>query len=263
MLDAIQAKLAFICDMDGVIYHGNRLLPGAKEFVDWLAEAGKRYLFLTNSSQRAPLELSQKLGRLGIQVSEDHFYTSALATASFLASQTPGGRCFAIGDTGLTKALYDAGLSMDEVDPDYVVVGETSAYSYEKIERAVRLVRRGARLVGTNPDVTGPGERGIVPACGALVAPIELATGKKAYYIGKPNPLMMRHALRKLGCTREETVIIGDRMDTDIVAGIESGIETVLVLTGVTSADEVRDFAYQPHHVLPSIGAIVGHDSPE
>lgn len=253
----IQDRQAFICDMDGVIYHGDRLLPGAGEFVDWLRETNRPFLFLTNSSQRVPRELSQKLARLGIEVDEDRFYTSALATASFLAGQRPGGSCFVIGDAGLTNALYEAGMTMNEVNPDYVVVGETHAYSYQRIEKAVQLVLAGAKLIGANPDVTGPVESGIVPATGALVAPIELATGRKAYFVGKPNPLMMRHALKRLGVTPEETAIIGDRMDTDIIAGIEAGIETILVLSGVTSREQLALYAYQPDHVLEDVGDLV------
>ncbi len=249
---------AFIIDMDGVIYHGNRLLRGAAELVDWLRGSGKRFLFLTNSSERSPAELSQKLSRLGIEVLPEHFYTSALATASFLATQKPGGSAYVIGEPGLTNAMYDAGYSMNNVNPDYVVIGESRGYGLESIERAVRLVLGGARLVATNPDLSGPSETGLVPACGALVAPIELTTGKKAYFIGKPNPLIMRHALRRLGATREETAIIGDRMDTDIIAGIEAEIETILVLSGVTSREEVGRFSYAPRHVLEGVFEIPG-----
>ncbi len=259
MLDAsaIRRKIGFIIDMDGVVYHGNRLLPGAMEFVAWLHAEQKKFLFLTNSSERTPRELRQKLARLGIKVEEEHFYTSALATAAFLASQKPGGSAFVIGETGLTNALYDAGLSMNDVSPDYVVVGETHSYNYERITKAVTLVLKGARLIGTNPDVTGPVEGGLVPATKALVAPIELATGVSAYYVGKPNPLMMRHGLHRLGCRREETAIIGDRMDTDIIAGVESGIETVLMLTGVTAEADLRRFAYRPHHICPDLKALL------
>jgi len=252
-LARIRSRSAFIVDMDGVIYHGNRLLRGASEFVAWLRKEGKRYLFLTNSSERSPLELAQKLGRLGIDAESEHFYTSALATASFLAAQRPGGSAYVIGEPGLINALYGAGYTMNNVNPDYVVVGEGRGYSLEAIEKAVRLVGQGAKLIGTNPDLNGPVESGIVPACGALVAPIELATGRKAYFVGKPNPLMMRHALRRLGATREETAIVGDRMDTDIVAGIEADIETVLVLSGVTRQDELGNFAYAPRHVLEGV----------
>lgn len=253
-MNPLQAKKAFICDMDGVLYHGNRLLPGAVEFVDWLHREGKSYLFLTNSSERTPRELREKLKRMGIDIPEEHFYTSALATAQFLASQKPGGSAFVIGQAGIISALYDAGYSMNDVDPDYVVVGETAEYNYPKIVRAVRHVQNGAKLIGTNPDVTGPVEGGLVPATGALMAPIELTTGAKAYFVGKPNPLMMRQALKQLGCRREETAIVGDRMDTDIIAGIESEIATILVLSGVTSEADIRRFAYRPDWILPGIG---------
>jgi NagD protein len=257
MSHAVRAKRGFIIDMDGVIYHGNRLLPGVPEVLKWLAAEGKQFLFLTNSSERSPRELQQKLARLGLTVGEEHFYTSALATAAFLSSQKPNGSAFVIGEAALLNALYDAGFTMNEINPDYVVVGESNNYTYDRITRAVRLVLGGAKLIGTNPDVTGPTEAGLIPATGALMAPIELATGSKAYYVGKPNPLIMRHALKKLGCKREETVIIGDRMDTDIIAGIESEIETVLVLTGVTAETDLKRFAYQPDHVLPNIGALL------
>lgn len=256
-LTQLRAKRGFICDMDGVIYHGNRLLPGAKEFVAWLMENEKKFLFLTNSSERSPRELQQKLARMEINVPIEIFYTSALATASFLASQHPGGSAYVIGEAGLTNALYEAGFSMNDVNPDYVVVGDTRTYSYERIERAVYLVQKGARLIGTNPDLTGPAEGGIVPSTGSLIAPIELATNRKAYFIGKPNPLIMRHALKRLACRREETVIVGDRMDTDIISGIEAEIQPVLVLSGVTRQEDILHFPYSPYYILENVGDIV------
>ena len=249
--------------MDGVIYHGSRLLESSKTFVDWLKAEDKRYLFLTNSSALSPRELHQKLLHMGIEVGEEHFITSAMATAHFIASQRPGGRVYVIGDSGLYQALYDSGLSIDENEPDYVVIGETRSYSYEKIETAIRLVLAGAKLIGTNPDVTGPTERGISPACRALVAPVELATGRQAYYIGKPNPLIMRHAQQMLGCHRDETVIIGDRMDTDIVAGIESGIDAVLVLSGITKESDLDHYPYRPDYILKDVSEIVAGDGPD
>lgn len=255
--EGVREKKGFICDMDGVLYHGNHLLPGAVEFVNWLQARQKQFLFLTNSSERSPRELRQKLMRLGLDVAEEHFYTSAMATAAFLASQNPGATVYVIGESGLSNALYQAGLANNDVNPDYVVVGESHDYTYDRICRAVRFVLNGARLIGTNPDLTGPVEGGLVPATGALMAPIELATGSKAYYVGKPNPLIMRHALKGIGCRREEAVIVGDRMDTDIVAGIESGIETVLVLTGVTAEADLKRFAYRPHHVLKDLTALL------
>jgi len=256
-LASVRNKKAFICDMDGVIYHGNHLLPGVKPFVDWLQREQKKFLFLTNSSERSPRELHQKLARLGLDVAPAHFYTSALATGMFLQKQHPGGSAFVIGEAGLINAVYDAGLTMNSVNPDYVIIGESTSYTYEALVKAVNLVRNGARLIGTNPDLTGPVEQGIVPATGALIAPVELATGSKAYYVGKPNPLMMRNALKLLNSPREETVIIGDRMDTDIVAGIESEIQTILVMTGVTTSEEqIHRHAYRPSLVLPGVGDI-------
>ena len=257
-LEELRSKKGFICDMDGVIYHGNRIIPGVREFVGWLEENKKEYLFLTNSPERSPRELAQKLMRMGLDVGEEHFYTSALATASFLASQCPGGSVYVIGEPGLTYALYEAGFSMNDINPDYVVFGETRSLSYEKIEKAVRLVMNGAKLIGTNSDLTGPTEGGIVPACRALISPIEMTTGKQAYFVGKPNPLMMRHALKRLGCHRAEAAIIGDRMDTDIIAGIESELDTVLVLSGVTTPEGINDFPYRPKYVLRDVGVIAG-----
>jgi NagD protein len=257
-MQEIRSKLGFICDMDGVLYHGNNLLPGAREFVEWLMRENKKYLFLTNSSERSPRELHQKLQRMGIVVEESHFYTSALATAAFLASQMPHCSAYVIGEAGLLNALYEVGITINDVSPDYVVIGETRHYNYEGILRAVNLVNRGARLIGTNPDVTGPVEGGIAPACRALVAPVEMSTGKQAYFIGKPNPLMMRNAKKMLDCHSADAIIIGDRMDTDIVAGIESGIDTVLVLSGVSKKATIDAFPYRPTFVLDGVGDIVG-----
>ena len=257
-LSALRNKSAFICDMDGVIYHGNRIIENVREFVNWLRDNGKKFLFLTNSSERSPRELAQKLGRMGLDVDESHFYTSALATASFLESQCKGGSVYVIGEPGLTYALYEAGFSMNDVNPDYVVFGETRSLNYEKIEKAVKLVMNGAKLIGTNSDLTAPSENGIIPACRALVSPIEMTTGKSAYFVGKPNPLMMRHALKKLDCHRLDAVIIGDRMDTDIVAGIESELDTVLVLSGVSTVETVNAFPYRPKYILRDVGEIAG-----
>ena len=256
-LSAIRSKKGFIIDMDGVIYHTNVLLPGTREFLEWLKQEHKQFLFLTNSSEKSPLELRHKLLRMGIDVEEGHFYTSALATAAFLSQQSPGCSAYAIGAPGLVNALHDAGITFNDINPDYVVVGETTAYNYEMIVKATQLINKGARLIATNSDVTGPSENGIIPACRALVAPIEMATGVEAYYIGKPNPLMMRTGLKILGVHSGETAMIGDRMDTDIVAGVETGLETVLVLTGVSTRETVRHFAYRPRFILEGIGDIV------
>ena len=256
-LEELRARKGFICDMDGVIYLGNQLLPGVREFVNWLNENGKQFLFLTNSSERSPKELRQKLQRMGLDIDEEHFYTSALATAAFLKKQAPGCTAFVIGAPGLLNALYDVGVTMNDVDPDYVIVGETASYNYEVITKAVRLVLNGARPIATNSDLTGPTEFGIAPACRSLVAPIELATGRKAYFMGKPNPLMMRTGLHLLGVHSEEAAMVGDRMDTDVIAGMESGLATVLVLSGCTSRADINDYPYRPTYILNGVGEIV------
>ena len=245
-MEQFRAKSGYICDMDGVIYHGNRLLPGVKEFVAWLYRENKQFLFLTNSSSKTPRELQDKLARMGLDVDEKHFYTSALATA----------KAYVIGDPGLYNALYDKGITLSDVNPDYVVIGESSNYTYDSICKAVHLVQKGARLIGSNSDLTGPTEEGIVPACRALISPIEMTTGQSAYFIGKPNPLMMRTGLQLLGVHSQDAAIIGDRMDTDIVAGIETGLDTLLVLSGVTMREEMERFPYRPRLVLNGVGEI-------
>ena len=253
----IQNKLGFICDMDGVIYHGNKLLDGVTEFVNWMLKNNKKFVFLTNSPERTPHELSMKLERMGLHVTPDHFYTSAMATAEFLHTQKSDSTAYVIGEAALTKALYDHGIYMNDVNPDYVVVGETSTYSFEKITKAINLVQKGAKLIGTNPDISGPFEGGLYPATGSLIAPIELATGKKAYFVGKPNPLMLRHGLRRLNCHSQDIAFIGDRMDTDIIAGIESNVDTVLVLSGVTSMEDIDKFPYRPSYIANGVGDII------
>ena len=256
-MEAIKNKLGFICDMDGVVYHGNRILPGVKEFVNWMIDNDKRFVFLTNSPEKTPHELSMKLARIGLEVSADHFYTSAMATANFLNSQKPGCTAYVIGEAALTKALYDMGIYMNDVNPDYVVLGETRSYSFEKIEKAIELVNKGAKLIGTNPDICGPTEKGVMPATGALISPIELATGKKAYFIGKPNPLMLRQGLKKIDCRSAEIVFIGDRMDTDIIAGIECNVDTVLVLSGVHQMEDLDKFPFRPKYIADGVGDLI------
>jgi len=250
------AKQGIMCDMDGVIYHGNMLLPGVVEFIDWMKREEKQYLFLTNNSGYTPRELQQKLARMGLDVPEEHFYTSALATAAFLKEQAPGCSVYVIGEAGLLNALYDSGIIMNDVDPDYVVVGEGKAYSLDSLTRAVNLVLNGAKLIGANSDVSGPIENGIAPACRAVVAPIEMATGTQAYFCGKPNPLMMRSGLKRLGCHSGDSIMIGDRMDTDIVSGLESGMQTVLVMSGVSTMETLDLYAYRPTVVLDGVGDI-------
>lgn len=256
-METLRSKKGFICDMDGVIYKGDYLLPGVKNFVSWLQRENKQFLFLTNNSSKTPKELQKKLLRMGLDVTEDHFYTSALATAKFLKRQSPDSSAYIIGGPGLFNALHDANIMFNDVDPDYVVFGETNNYNYDQICRAMHHVMNGARLIGTNSDLTGPSEHGIIPACRALVAPIEMTTGKNAYYVGKPNPLMMRTGLQILGIHSEETAMIGDRMDTDIIAGIESGLDAILVLSGVTSRDDIDTYPYRPRLVLENVGEIV------
>ena len=260
MID-FREKKGFICDMDGVIYHGNILLPGVKEFLKWLVNEKKEYLFLTNNSGCTPKELNQKLLRMGLEVSEEHFYTSALATAAFLKEQAPGCSAYVIGEAGLFNALYDAGITMNDVNPDYVIVGEGKSSSLDTLTKASNLVLKGAKLIGANSDVSGPIEHGIAPACKALTAPIEMATGVQAYFCGKPNPLMMRTGLNILGCHSNEAVMVGDRMDTDVISGMESGMATVLVLSGVTSLKSIEKYAYRPSLILNGVGEIVTYHS--
>lgn len=250
-------KKGFICDMDGVIYHGNKILPGVVEFIEWLQRKGKEFLFLTNNSGSTRQELRQKLARMGLDVEERNFYTSALATAAFLKEQSPGCSVYAIGEAGLFNALYDAGITMNDVNPDYVLMGEGRSYSLDTLTKATNLVLKGAKLIGANSDVSGPIENGMAPACKALIAPIEIATGKQAYFCGKPNPLMMRSGLRLLGCHSSEAVMVGDRMDTDIISGLESGMDTVLVLSGVSTRETLDTYAYRPTVVFDGVGDIV------
>lgn len=250
-------KKGFICDMDGVIYHGSKILDGVADFVNWMIDTDKQFVFLTNSPERTPHELSRKLQRMGLTVSADHFFTSAMATAEFLSSQTPECTAYVIGEPALSKALYDKKIYTNDVDPDYVVMGETRTYSFEKLEKAIELVNRGAKLIGANPDNIGVTENGVMPATGSLIAPIEIATGKKAYFVGKPNPLMLRHGLKKIGCHSGEIAFIGDRMDTDIIAGIESNIDTILVLSGVTNREDINNFPYRPKYILEGVGDIL------
>lgn len=256
-LEIIRNKQGYLIDMDGVIYHGKQLLDGAAEFVRWLESEGKRYLFLTNASSFTPLGLQDRMGRMGLDIDVSKFYTSALATAQFLKNQSPGCSAYVIGDLGLTSALEAVGITLNDVDPDYVVVGETRDYTYDKIARAIAFVRAGAKLIAAHPDMTSPSEQGLIPAARALVAPIELAAERKAYFIGKPNALMMRTGLTLLGAHSSEAAMIGDRMDTDIIAGIETGLTAVLVLSGVSTLEMVKTYPYRPNHILNNVGELV------
>ncbi len=247
---------SYLIDLDGVIVRGNDLIPGADAFIARLHEHNTKFLILTNNPMYTPSDLTHRLRRLGVLVTPDHLYTSALATAAFLKTQKPDGTAFVIGENGLAEALHEVGYVLTEHHPDYVVLGETVSYSYERITQAVRLIRDGARLIATNPDPSGPGIGGLVPGCGAVAALLEAATGVRAYFVGKPNPLMMRSALRFMGEHSENAIMVGDRMDTDIRTGTESGMETVLVLTGVTTREMVARFPYQPTRIVDSVAEL-------
>ena len=244
-------------DMDGVLVHEERPVPGADRFIARLRELGRPFLVLTNNSIYTPRDLAARLRASGLDVPEESIWTSALATAAFLADQRPRGTAFVIGESGLTTALHEAGYTMSERSPDYVVLGETRSYSLERITLAIRLIAAGARFIATNPDPTGPTPAGIVPATGAVAALISRATNVQPYFVGKPNPLMMRSALNAIDAHSERTAMIGDRMDTDIVAGLEAGLETILVLTGVTVEGEVERFSYRPSRVVTSVADLV------
>jgi len=246
----------YLMDMDGVILRGTTIIPGAAEFVEHLRAQDLPFLILTNNSLYTPRDLQVRLSYMGLHVQPEAIFTSALATAQFLHDQRPGGRAYAIGESGLTTALHDIGYVLTDQEPEYVVLGETTAYSFERITRAIRFVTAGARFIATNPDAMGPGEGGIVPATGSVAALISAATGVKPYFVGKPNPLMMRTALRTLNAHSENSVMIGDRLDTDIIAGTESGLRTILVLTGVTTREEVERYPYRPTWVRESIAEV-------
>lgn len=252
----MKSKKSYILDMDGVLVRGSQAIPGAQQFIERLIETGTRFAVLTNNPMYTPRDLQYRLESVGLKVPYESLYTSAMATAQFLSTQMPGGSAYVIGESGLTTALHDVGYVFTDRNPDYVVIGDTTNYNFERISKAVRLIASGARFIATNPDTSGPSEKGLEPACGAMAALIEAATGIKPYFIGKPNPLMMRSALRFLGAHSEETVMVGDRMDTDVVAGMESGMETILVLTGVTREEDVSKFPYRPTRILPSVADI-------
>jgi NagD protein len=243
----------YLMDMDGVLVRGRTAIPGAGDFIARLNAQQIPYLVLTNNPIYTQRDLSHRLVTAGLNVPEDRIFTSALATARFLQAQLPHGNAYVIGESGLTDAIHSIGYVITDHNPDYVVLGETHGYNYTNITMAVRLISAGARFVATNPDASGPSEQGLVPACGAMAALIEKATGVAPFFVGKPNPLMMRSALNYLGVHSEDTVMIGDRMDTDIVSGVNSGVETVLVLTGVTRREEIERFPYRPTHVADSI----------
>ncbi|MBK8051162.1 MAG: HAD family hydrolase [Anaerolineales bacterium] len=246
----------YLMDMDGVLVRGRKAIPGAQDFIDRLRNAGVEFLVLTNNPIYTPRDLAHRLQSEGLEIPAERIFTSSIATARFLRSQLPNGKAFVLGESGLTDAIHNIGYIMTDQNPDYVVLGETHGYNYAQIAKAVKLVAAGARFVATNPDPSGPSEHGIEPACGAMAALIEKATGVAPYFVGKPNPLMMRTALNHLGAHSEETVMIGDRMDTDIVGAVSSGMDTILVMTGVTQREEITRYPYQPTYVLPSVADI-------
>ncbi|AYF97757.1 HAD-IIA family hydrolase [Protaetiibacter intestinalis] len=244
---------SWLTDMDGVLVHENQPLPGAPELIHHWVESGTPFLVLTNNSIFTPRDLAARLRASGLEVPEDRIWTSALATAEFCKSQIPGGAAFVIGEAGLTTALHEAGFVMTETDPDFVVVGETRNYSFEAITKAIRLINAGARFIATNPDATGPSADGVLPATGAIAALITKATGKDPYIVGKPNPMMFRSAMNKIAAHSETTAMIGDRMDTDVVAGIEAGLHTVLVLTGISDEAEIQRYPFRPDEILAGV----------
>jgi NagD protein len=247
----------WLTDMDGVLVHEEHALPGAAEFLQRLVDRKRRFLVLTNNSIFTPRDLAARLARSGLHVPEESIWTSALATATFLDDQLHGGSAYVIGEVGLTTALHTVGYTLTDMDPDFVVLGETRTYSFEAITKAIRLILRGARFIATNPDVTGPSTEGPLPATGSVAALITKATGRMPYFVGKPNPMMFRSALNRIEAHSENTMMVGDRMDTDVVAGIEAGLDTILVLTGSTSLDEVEKYPYRPGRILQSIAEAI------
>src|SRR5215467_8175985 len=247
----------WLTDMDGVLVHEGYPVPGAPEFVARLRTSGKPFLILTNNSMYTPRDLQARFTRMGFDVPESAIWTSALATAQFLDDQRPEGSAYAIGEAGLTTALHAVGYILTNQEPDYVVLGETRTYSFEAITTAIRLINDGARFIATNPDATGPSNEGALPACGSVAALISKATGVEPYFVGKPNPMMMRSALNSIQAHSESTVMIGDRMDTDVLCGLEAGLMTILVLTGISTADEVGRFPYRPSRVVASVADLI------
>jgi 5'-nucleotidase len=244
---------SWLMDMDGVLVHEEQAIPGAERFIGRLLERELPFLVLTNNSIYTRRDLAARLSASGLRIPEERIWTSALATADFLREQRPGGSAFVIGEAGLTTALHEAGYTLTEREPDYVILGETRTYSFERITRAIRLILDGARFIATNPDTTGPSIEGPLPATGSVAALISRATGVDPYFVGKPNPLMMRSALNAIGAHSETTAMIGDRMDTDIVSGLEAGLHAILVLTGVTTSDETERFPYRPSEIVASV----------
>ena len=257
-LDRTPADIeCWLTDMDGVLVHENHAVPGAAELISHWVSTGKRFLVLTNNSIYTPRDLCARLRASGLDIPEENLWTSAMATAEFLKRQQPGGRAFVIGEAGLTTALHEAGFILTDQDPDYVVLGETRTYSFEAITKAIRLITSGARFITTNPDATGPSTEGLLPATGAVAALITQATNRQPYVVGKPNPMMFRSALNRIAAHSETTAMIGDRMDTDIIAGMEAGLHTVLVYTGITQPSDVARFPFRPDETYPSVAELL------
>jgi NagD protein len=248
---------SWLTDMDGVLVHEGHALPGAAELIKQWQDSETPFLVLTNNSIYTPRDLSARLRAIGLDVPEERIWTSALATANFLKSQKPDGTAFVLGEAGMTTALHDIGYVMTDQNPDYVVLGETRNFNFDSLTRAIRLINNGARFIATNPDATGPSAEGVLPATGSVAALITKATGKEPYIVGKPNPMMFRSAMRKIGAHSESTGMIGDRMDTDVVAGIEAGLHTVLVLTGIADQAEIEKYPFRPNEILNSVADLV------
>lgn len=244
---------SYLIDMDGVLVHGKKMVPGADKFIEQLREKELKFLILTNNSIYTPIDLAHKLQTSGISVSQNEIYTSAMATANFMKTQKASGNAFVIGESGLNLAVHEAGFILTPESADFVVLGETFDYNFRQVTKAIRLIMEGAHFLATNPDPSGPSDEGLVPACGAMASLIEKASGKSPFFCGKPNPFMMRSALNHLGVHSENTVMIGDRMDTDIIAGLQSGMETILVLSGVTTTEAIEDFPYRPNRIAASV----------
>ena len=248
---------SWLTDMDGVLVHEGHALPGAAELIKQWQDSETPFLVLTNNSIYTPRDLSARLRSIGLDVPEERIWTTALATANFLKSQKPDGTAFVLGEAGMTTALHDIGYVMTDQNPDYVVLGETRNFNFDSLTRAIRLINNGARFIATNPDATGPSAEGVLPATGSVAALITKATGKEPYIVGKPNPMMFRSAMRKIGAHSESTGMIGDRMDTDVVAGIEAGLHTVLVLTGIADQAEIEKYPFRPNEILNSVADLV------
>jgi len=248
---------SWLTDMDGVLWHEGSPIPGAAELIKKWTESNTPFLVLTNNSSYTPRDLSARLFAGGLEVPEDRIYTSALATADFIRSQVPNGSAFVIGEAGLLTAMHDIGYVMTETNPDFVVLGENRTLSFEALTKAVRLIEKGARFIATNPDITGPSPDGPIPATGSVAALITKATGKEPYVVGKPNPMMFRSAMRKIDAHSKSTAMIGDRMDTDVVAGIEAGLHTILVLTGISNQTEIEKYPFRPTEVIASVGNLI------